>query len=67
MTVKEFFTKLNLLAQCTSKVISIDKGKIKIFINGLRSDIAKGVSTRDNPLRSYTKALGRVFRSEVIT
>lgn len=40
MTVKEFFNKLNFLAWYTLGVASINKGKIKIFINELRVDIA---------------------------
>lgn len=59
MTIREFFIVLNALAWYALGITSINKEKIEIFINGLRSDIAKDVLTWDNPPKSYTEALGR--------
>lgn len=49
MIVKEFSIRLNVLAWYAFSVANINKGKTKIFINGLRFDITKDMLTRDNP------------------
>lgn len=36
-----------------------NKGKIEIFINGLRTDIAKDMLTRGNPCKSYTEVVDK--------
>lgn len=48
MTVKEFSIKLNALSQYALDMANIDKRKTKIFINGLRANIAKEVLIGDN-------------------
>lgn len=66
ITIKEFSTKLNAFVWYAFGVTNTDKGKIKIFINGLRSNIAKDVLIRDNPPRSYSGALGKTFNLEIM-
>lgn len=47
MTVKEYSTKFNSLAMYAPRVANTNKEKIRIFINGLRSDIVHHVMMRD--------------------
>lgn len=47
-------------------MVITDKGKIKIFLNWLRSNFANNVLIKDNPLKSYIKALSKAQRSEVM-
>lgn len=49
MFMKEFSTCFNSIAHYALGVANTDKGKIEIFINGLRSDIFNDVLMRDNP------------------
>lgn len=67
MTIKEFFTKLNSLAQYALGVANTNKGKMKIFIKKLKADIIKDMLIGDKPLKSYTEAVGRVQQSKAIT
>lgn len=48
MLVKEFLTKLNLLAKYTLGMANSGRGKLNIFIRDLRLDIAKDVIILDN-------------------
>lgn len=49
MTIKKFSTKFNAFTWYAPGVANNDKGKIEIFINGLRSKIANNMLTGDNP------------------
>lgn len=62
MTVMKFSTRFNSLIQYAFSVANNDKGKMKIFINRLRLNIAKDVLTRDNPPKSYSDMLNRALR-----
>lgn len=39
---------------------------MKIFINGLKANIAKDMLIRDNPSKSYIDAVGRTQQSEAV-
>lgn len=43
-----------------------NKGKLEIFFEGLRSNIAKDVMIGDNPFRSFFEALGKALRFETM-
>lgn len=43
MSIKEFSTKLNSLAKYAPGVANSENGKLGVFIEGLRPDIAKNV------------------------
>lgn len=49
MTVKKFSTKLNSLAKYALGVANSDRGKLLVFLRGLRFDIMKDVIMGDNP------------------
>lgn len=65
-TIKVFSTKLNSLAKYALGVDNLDRGKLEVFLGGLRLDIAKDVMIRYNPPRSLSKALGKALRSETV-
>lgn len=58
MLIREFSTKLNSLAKYVSGVASLDKGKLEVFLDRLKLNIAKDVIVGYNPLKSLLKALG---------
>lgn len=66
MIVREFSTELNCLAKYSPEVASSKRGKLKVFLGGLRSNIAKDVMMRDNPSRSLLEAFGRTVRLEAM-
>lgn len=66
MTVRVFSSKLNFLAMYASRVASLDKGMLKVFLRQLSLVITKDVIIRDNPPKSLSKALGKTLRYEVM-
>lgn len=58
MLIREFSTKLNSLAKYVSGVASLDKGKLEVFLDRLKLNIAKDVIVGYNPPKSLLKALG---------
>lgn len=60
MIIKEFYIRLNALTKYTPRVVSTVEGKMKVFISGLRSDIAKDVMIKDYTSSTYLKALSKV-------
>lgn len=49
MTVKKFSTKLNALTKYAPEIASTDKGKIKVFINDLISNIVRDIMKETMP------------------
>lgn len=66
MTIKEFSTKLNSLAKYASTVANSNKGKLKVFLGGLKSKITKDMKMRDNPHKFLLEALDRALKSNVM-
>lgn len=48
MIVKKFYTRLNALSRHVPSIANNDKGKMKIFINRLRSNNAKDMLIGNN-------------------
>lgn len=53
MSVREFSTKLNLLAKYVPCVANLERDKLEVFMGRLRPNIAKDVIVRDNPLKTF--------------
>lgn len=46
MSVREFLTKLNSLAKYASSMANLERGKLDVFMGGLKVDIAKDLRPR---------------------
>lgn len=57
MSVRDFSTKLKLLAEYASKMASLERGKFDMLMGWLRPDIAKDMMMRDSPPKIFLKAL----------
>lgn len=66
MTIIEFSTRLNVPIQYAFGVTNTNKGKMKIFINGLKCGIAKDALTRDNTYRLFILVIGRALKLEIM-
>lgn len=66
MSIKEFFTKLNVLTKYAPRVASIDMRMMEFFLRGLKLDITKDVVIGDHAPISYSKALSHILRLEAI-
>lgn len=62
MIINEFSTEWNTLAKYASKIVSTSKGKIKTFINDLKSYITNDKMMRNYTSSTYSKALSKAQR-----
>lgn len=66
MIVREFSIKLNSLAKYALRVASLEKGKLEVFLSGLRSNIIKNVMIGNNSPKSLSEALGKTLSLEAM-
>lgn len=47
-------------------MINSEKGKLDVFIGGLRPNITKDMMIEDNPPETFSKAFGQALRSKAM-
>lgn len=67
MSVREFSTKLNSLAKYAPSMANSERGKLDVFIKGLRPNIVMNVVMRDNPPKNFLKALSHALRFKTMS
>lgn len=65
MSVKKFLTKMNSLKKYAFGMASLERGKLDVFMRGLRLDIANDVMIKDNPPKTFSKAFNLALRSKL--
>lgn len=66
MAIKDFSTKLNFFTKYVLGITSSNWGKLEVFLDRLKLDIAKDVILGDNPPKYILKALGTLLRLEAM-